>query len=129
MRSKKEYLVVLTIFLNCFQFSILLDTLYFSRFLLYFASHQLFECLVILIIFKFISYIISKDWVKEQTVLLREIVSNRLLVLMSLMAFITFLMKVFSSLLSLTIVCFLVWICSLTIGMVIISGAWSNTNY
>ena len=129
MRSKKEYLVVLTIFLNCFQSSILLDTLYFSRFLLYFASHQPFECLVILIIFKFISHIISKDWVKEQTVLLREIVSNRLLVLMSLMAFITFLMKVFSFLLSLTIVYFLVWICFLTIGMVIISGAWSNTNY
>ena len=34
LRSKKEYLVHLTVFLNYFQFSICLDDLYFLRFLL-----------------------------------------------------------------------------------------------
>lgn len=126
LRSKKECLVVLTVFLNCFQSLILLNALYFLRSLLYFTFHQLFEYLIILTIFKFFSCIISKDWAKEQTVLLREIASNRLLVLMSLMAFITFLIKIFSFSLSLTIIHFLIWIYSLIISIMIVSRAWSD---
>jgi len=126
LRLKKECLVDLTIFFNYFQSSIYLDNLYFSRSLLQFTSHQLFECLVILMIFEFFSYMISKDQAKEQTVLSREMASNRLLVLISLMAFITLLTKIFSFLLLLIIVHFLVWMYSLMIGMVIVSEVWSN---
>jgi len=57
--SKNEHFVLLTIFLNCFQSSKLLVNLYFSRSLLQFKSHQLFEYMVILTIFEFLFYISS----------------------------------------------------------------------
>jgi len=77
LRSKKRCLVHLTVFLNCFQFLICLDNLYFSRSLLQFISHQLFECLVMLTLFKFFSNILSKEQTKEQTMFLKETTLNK----------------------------------------------------
>ena len=59
----------------------------------------------------------------------RESISEILLVLISLMALINSATKIFSFSLSLIILYFLVWICSLKIGIVTISRAWSETRY
>ena len=80
-----------------------------------------------LTIFEFFSHILSKEQVKEQTMFSREITLNKSLVLISLIALITSLTKIFSSLLFLIIICFFIWICSLMIRMVIVSRAWSDT--
>ena len=49
-------------------------------------------------------------------------------VLIDLSILMSLLTKFFSSLLSLTIICYLVWICSLNIEMVTISSTWSETS-
>jgi len=124
--SKKNYLVFLTVFLNCFQSSILLVDLYFSRCQLQLLSHQLLECLVILTTFKFSFHILFMEWVRVRTGFLSKLTFNRSLILIELIDLMSSSMNIFSSSLSLTIICFLVWICSLTIGMVTVKGAWSD---
>ena len=127
--SKKDYLVFLTIFLNCFQSSILLVNLYFSRYWLQLLSHQLLKYLVILINFKFSFHILSMEWARVRMMFLSKLTFNRLLVSIELINLMSFSMKVFSSSLSLTIVHFLIWICTLMIGMVIVRGAWSDIRH
>ena len=113
-------------FLNCFQSSNLLDDLYFLRSLLQFTSHQLFEYLVILMILAFFSHVLSMVLVKELMTFLSNSTSDKLFVLIDLKALIKSLIKDFSSLLPLMIKFFLVWMCSSTIGIVIVSRAWSE---
>jgi len=123
---KKNHLVFLTILLNCFQSSTCLVNLYFLRSLLYFSFHQVLKCIVILTIFKFSSYILSIKQTRVRTTFSRDSTSNKSLVSIDLIVLIRLLMKTFSSSLFLTIIHFLVWICSLTIKIVIVSRAWSK---
>ena len=115
LRLKNVHFMFLIIFLNCFQFSIHLDALYLSRFLLQFMFHQLLECFIMLTTFKFFTQMFSIKLANSRTMLSRWSTSNILLSIF-LIASINYLTKVCSSLLYLTIVCFLVWIYSLTIG-------------
>ena len=71
LKSKKEYLVFLTILLNCFQFSNLLEVLYMLRSLLQLASHQLLEYTIMLITFEFLAQILSKELVNSLMILSR----------------------------------------------------------
>ena len=127
--SKKDYLVLLTVLLHCFQSLICLVDLYFSRSHLQFSFHQLLKCLVILMIFEFSSHILSIEWARVKTMFSRDLTSDRLLVLIEMIVLMSLLMKVFSSSLSLIIIHFLVWICSLTIGMVIVRKVWSEMRH
>ena len=70
---KNKCLVLLTVFLNCFQSSSFLINLYFSRSLLQFKSHQLFECLVTLTIFEFFSHVFSMALTNELTTFSSEV--------------------------------------------------------
>ena len=124
--SKKDCLVFLTIFLNCFQLSMLWVNLYFLRYWLQLLSHQLLECLVILMIFKFSSHILFMEQARVSTAFLSKMMFNRSLVLIELIDLMSSLMSIFSSSLSLIIICFLVWIYSSTIGMVTVRGIWSD---
>lgn len=124
--SKKDCLVLLTIFLNYFQSLMCLVNLYFLRSYLQFLSYQLLECLVILMTLKFSSHILFIEWVRVRTIFSSNSTSNRLLALIELIVLMILLTKVFSLSLSLTIIHFLVWKCSLMIGMVIIRGVWSD---
>jgi len=128
-RSKNAHLVLLTVFLNCFQSLICFVTLYFSRFLLQLAFNQLLDCLVMLTIFKFFSQISFIVWANNWTISSKESIFDKLLVSISLKALINSVTKFFSSSLSLMIAHFLIWICSSKIGMVIVSGAWSETRH
>ena len=126
---KNEYLVLLTIFLNYFQSSSLLVDLHFSKSLLQFKSHQLFECLVILMIFEFFSYVSLMALVNELTIFSSESMLVKLLVLIVLIFLIKSLIKDFSSTLPLMIEYFLLWTYSSTIGIVTVRGAWSEHSH
>ena len=126
--SKNMCLVLFTIFLNCFQSTKLLDNLYFSRFLLQFISHQLFECLEMLTIFEFFSQALLIAKVNESMVILSDSTSVRLEVSMVIKSLIISLMNAFSSTLPLAIKHFLLWICCSLIGIEMVSGVWSNDN-
>ena len=106
--SKKDYLIFLTVFLNCFQSSIYLVDLYFSSLHLQLLSHQLLECLVILMIFDFSSHIFSIEQVRLRTTFSSNFTLDISLVLTELIVLTRFSIKDLSSLLSLIIVCFLI---------------------
>ena len=72
------------------------------------------------------SHILFIEWVRVRTIFSSNSTSNRLLALIELIVLMILLTKVFSLSLSLTIIHFLVWKCSLMIGMVIIRGVWSD---
>ena len=117
----------LTIFLNCFQSARLWVNLYFSKSLLQLKSHQLFECLEILMILEFLSQAYSTVLVNNSTIFFRTMVSDRLEVLMNTISLIKFLMNDFSSLLSLVIDC--LWFSEYSsIGIVIVRGVWSDNS-
>ena len=82
--------------------------------------------MVILTIFKFSSYILSIKQTRVRTIFSRDSTSNKSLVSIDLIVLMRLLIKTFSSSLFLTIIHFLVWICSLTIKIVIVSRAWSK---
>ena len=126
--SKKECLVFFTVFLNCFQSAKLLIDLWFSRSLLQFISHQLFECLEILTIFEFFSQALSIVVMKELTAFSSNLISVRIEVLIDKMLLIKSLMNTFPSALLLAIVCFLLWICRSLNRVEMVRGAWSNDN-
>ena len=71
LRSKNVHFMFLIIFLNCFQFSIHLDALYLSRFLLQFMFHQLLECFIMLTTFKFFIQMFSIKLANSRTMLSR----------------------------------------------------------
>ena len=124
--SKNECFILLTVFLNCFQSSKLLVDLYFSRSLLQFKSHQLFKYMVILTIFEFLFYISSMVLASKLMTFSSDSTLVKLFVSIALISLIKSLMKDFSFLLPLMIDCFLFWTYFLMIGMVIVSGAWSE---
>ena len=128
-RSKNTCLVFLTIVLNCFQFSIYLKDLHLSRYLVYLLSYHLLECLIILTIFELLIQICSVVWARDKTVFSRNSIFEILFVLISLKALINSSTNFFSSLLFLTIVCFLVWTYSLRIGIITVREAWSKTSF
>ena len=129
LRLKKECLVFLTILLNCFQYFNLLEVLYMLRSLLQLASHQLLECTVILMTFEFLAQILSKELVNSLMVLSRRVISPMSDMLILLSDSVSFLMKVCSLSLLLTIECFLVWIYSSTIGITTVRGMWSEVSF
>ena len=108
LRSKKEHLVFLTILLNCFQSSNLLEVLYILRSLLQLVFHQLLEYTIMLMTFKFLAQILSKELVNSLMILSRWAMSPISDVLMLLSDSVSSLMKVYSLLLFLTIEYFLV---------------------
>ena len=126
---KEESFGILDYFLNCFQLSMLLVNLYFSRCQLQLLFYQLLECLMILTTFKFSSHILSIEQARIRTIFSSKSTFNRLLVSIELIDLMSSSMKVFSSSLSLTIICFLVWIYTLIIGIVTVRKAWSDIRY
>ena len=118
----------MTIFLNFFQFSSHLKDLYLLRSLLQLVFHQLLECFIILTILEYLAYILSVVWAIDWMAFLSESISEILSVLIDLSTLMSLLTKFFSLLLSLTIIHYLVWICSSNIEMVTISVAWSETS-
>jgi len=125
---KNSYLVFLTTFLKVFQSSKCLDNLYFSSSLIYSLFHHNFECLVILTIFECLNQILSVLCVNSYTTCSRSF----LLVMCSIFNLLTDLVssaiKFLSSSLFLTIVCFLVCMCSSKIVMLTMSGAWYDNS-
>jgi len=105
--SKNECFILLTVFLNFFQSSKLLVNLYFLRSLLQFKSYQLFECMVILTIFKFLSYVSSMMLASKLTTFSNNSTLVKLFVSIALISLIKLLMKDFSFSLPLMIDCFL----------------------
>ena len=126
---KKDCLEFLTVLLNCFQFSMHLVDLYFSRSYLQFSSYQLLECLVMLMTFEFSFHILSIDWARKRTPFSSDSILDKLLVSIEPKVLMILLIKALSSSLSLTINCFLVWICSLTIGIVIVNEVGSDVSH
>ena len=59
LRSKNDCFMSLTVLLNCFQSSRLLEDLYTSKSLLYLAFYQLLEWTIVLMIFKFCPHILD----------------------------------------------------------------------
>ena len=127
--SKNDHFILLTIFLNCFQSSNLLVDLYLLRFILQFESYQLFECLVILMIFEFLSHVLLMALAIELITFSSDSTLVKLFESIDLIALIKLLMKDFSSLLSLIIKHFLFWTYSSIIGIVMVSGVWSKNKY
>ena len=126
--SKKTCLIFLIILLNILQSSISFETLYFSGAFWQSSFHHDFECLVILTIFECLNQIclvLSANFctIYSRTFLL-EIHSISSLMIKSL----SLTRKFISSSLFLTIICFLVWICSLIITILIVSEVWSKDN-
>ena len=105
---KKLCFITLAILLYCFQSLILLDNLYFSKLLLQLLFYQLLEYFVILTIFQFFIQICSNKLAKAEIIFSRHLTSCIISVSISLITSITSLIKVYSFLLSLMIVCFLV---------------------
>ena len=128
LRSKKEHLVFLTVLLNCFQSSNLLEVLYMLRSLLQLTSYQLLEYTVISTTFEFFVQILSKELANLLTMLSRWailLISDMLILLSDS---VSSLMKVCFLLLSLTIEHFLVWTCFSTIGIMTVRGTWSEVS-
>jgi len=101
--SKNKYLMLLTVFLNCFQSATLLVNLYFSKSLLQLVFHQLFEYLKILTILEFLFQVFSKIQANKLTIFSRDLISDRLKTLMKKMSLIKSLINDISFSLSLLI--------------------------
>ena len=97
---------IFSILLNCFQSSNLFEDLYILRSLLQLVFHQLLKCTMMLTTFEFFVQILSDELVNLLTMLSRWAILSMLAVLMFLINSIISLIKVCSSLLFLTIVCF-----------------------
>jgi len=123
--SKNNCLVYLTVFLKSAK---LLVNLYFSKSLLQLISHQLFKCLEILIILKFLFQALSMVLANKMMTFSRDLVLDSLEVLMNEMSLIKSLMNDFSSLLSLTIECLQLLMCCFLIEIVTVREAWSDNN-
>ena len=109
--------------LTCF------ETLYFSSSLWYSLFHHNLECFVILTIFKYLYQIFSISSVNSCTIYSRFSLLEMCSVFSSLIDSMNPARKFFSSSsLFLTIVCFLVWICSSIIAISIVSRVWSDNN-
>jgi len=104
------------------------ETLYLLRALWQSSFHHNFKYLVILTIFKYLNQIwlvllVNSCTISSRTSLLKICpVSSLLIKLLSSTR------EFDSSMLFLTIVCFLVWIYSLNIAILIVSGVWSGNN-
>lgn len=118
--------MILTFFLNYFQSSRLLVNLYLSRSLLQLESYQLFEYLVMLTVFEFLSHIFSMAFMNKKTTFSSDSISDKLLVSIILIALIKSEINDFSSLLPLIIEYFLLGTCSSTIRIVMVRGALSE---
>ena len=128
LRSKNCYFVFLAVLWNCFQSSKLFEDLYFFKSLLQLLSHQLLECLVMLMVFALFSQAILTTFVKLLMVWSRLVISDIKEVLMLLNDDMRSLMNVTFSSLSLTIDHLLVLMCSSIMGMVIVRGTWLENN-
>ena len=93
------------------------------RSLLQLVSHQLLECTMMLTTFEFFAQILSKELANSLTMLSRQAILSMSDILMFLIDLVSSLMKKCPSSLSLTIEHFLVWTCSLTIGIMTVRGA------
>ena len=97
-----------------------------SKLLLHLAFHQLLEWTMMLTIFEFFVHTFSTVLANLLTILSRHKKLTILLVSMFLRALERSLINTCSSLLSLTMVCFLILMCSSMIRMTIVKGTWSN---
>lgn len=119
---KNTCLVFLAVFLKIFQSSNCLKTLYFSRSLWQSLFHHVFECLVMLMTWKYSSHSLSVSLTRVCTIHSSISLSEMLLVLSFAIVLINFSMNLSCSLLFLTNVCFLVWTYSSIIIMLIVRG-------
>jgi len=92
------------------------------RSLLQLVFHQLLEYIIILMTFEFLAQILSKELANSLMTLSRQAMLLMSDMLMLLNNLVSFLMKICSSLLFLTIEHFLVWTCSSTIGIMTVRG-------
>ena len=121
--SKKTCLDFLTVFLNSFQFSILQDYWYLSRFLWHSLFHHALECLVMLTILEYLNQIFSILIERLWIVLLRTLILWMNKVSSLLMKRVSSSRNCFSPSLP-TRECHLVEMCSLMMGMSTEMGIW-----
>ena len=124
--SKNVHLVFLMTLLKFFQFLTHFKTLYLLSSLWHSLFHYNFKCFVILTVFECLNQILSVLSVNFCTVHSRISLLEMCSVFSLLIASISSAMKFFSSLLFLTIVCFLVWIYSSIIATLMVSKACSD---
>jgi len=126
---KKDLMVILTKFLNTFQFSRLLVILYLSNAWLYSSFHHCLKCFVILVHLVFFTHswsIFNSRRLTTSSSLLR---SDKLEVSRFLMMIVISLMKAVSSSLFFRTYSLEELMFSSTNGMVTIRGAWSDIRY
>ena len=104
------------------------NILYLSISLWHSLFHHNFECFVIFTIFKYLNQISSVSSVNSYTIFSRFSLFEMCSILSPLMDSISLARKFFSSSLFFMIICFLVWICSLIIVVLIVSRVWSDGN-
>ena len=121
--SKKICLVFLMILLKFLQSLTCFETLYFSSFLWCSLFYHDFEYFVILTIFEYLNQILLVFSVNSCTVCSRVFLLEMCSMFSPLIASMSSAIKFFSCLLFLTIIYFLVWICSSIIAMSTVSGA------
>ena len=128
MVSKNAHLVFLTTFLKIFQSLTCFETLYFSSSLWHSLYYHNFKCIVILIIFGCLNQIFSILSANSYTICSRFSLLEMCSVFSPLMNSMSLARKLFSSLLFLMIIYFLVWICFSIIAISTVSGVWSDSN-
>jgi len=129
LRLKNTHLVFFTVLWKDFQSSRLSDLLYFSKSLLQFSFHQLFECFMTLIIFEFFAHALSTLLVKSLMIFSKWSISDKFDMSRFLIDAITSWMNCSSLLLSLMIDLFLELMFFSTIGIVIVRSTWLEVRH
>ena len=124
--SKKLHFILLTISLNFFQSFNHFDCLYISRSLWQLLFHQALEYFVMLTFLECLCYILSTLIASELTISSSVLLSRMESVLRFLIKFVNSSIKWSSSSLFLVRDCFVIWICSSTINMLMVIEVWSD---
>ena len=124
LRSKNIFLVFFTVLWKDFQFFRLFKALYLLRSLLYLSSHQFLECLVTLVSFIFLLYVLFIFLAKSLTTFFNKEMSNKFDMFKILIKLITSLKSNSSSMLFFWIVLLHMLIISSDIRIVMVKRAW-----
>ena len=126
--SKKLHFILLTIPLNFFQSFNHFDCLYILRSLWQLLFHQALEYFVMLTFLECLCHILSTLIASELIIFSSILLSRIESVLRFLIKFVNSSIKWSSSSLFLVRDCFVIWICSLTINMLMVIGVWSDVS-
>ena len=129
LRSKNIFLVFFTVLQKDFQSLSFFKDLYLLRSLLQFLFHQLLECLVMLVSFAFLFYILSIFLAKSLTAFSNKGISNRFKTSKFLIVLITSLINSSSLTLFFQIILLYILIILSNIGIVTVKGVWLEERY